>query len=78
MDTISHLPRTVFSENDLDVVAWALKTSGVASVPSTHAVKSTSNSLDKLCGVETKKYEGPLGHTYHVVSLASLIQMVCP
>lgn len=55
---------------------WLLQMNGVQEIPSVYQVKRLGAALEKLCGVETKKYTGSLGHTYYVNTIASHISMV--
>lgn len=61
----------------MEVIAWGLSAFGVDYVPSPDVMKDVDAYLHSLCGVNTKRYEGPLGHIYYMNELAGLIHQVC-
>lgn len=71
-----NLPRSVFSEKQLDLLMWLMQVNGVQNVPSVKMMKSYQAGLQKMCGVETIKYDGALGHTYYVNDLGAIIAQV--
>lgn len=71
-----HLPRSVFSQHQLDLFLWLLKVNDVDSVPSVKTLKSLNATLQKMCGVESLLYDGALGHKYYVNSLSQIIAQV--
>ncbi|KAG8939543.1 hypothetical protein FRC04_006243, partial [Tulasnella sp. 424] len=73
LDILMHLPRSAFSERQLDLLLWLLRMNGVNNLPSVRAMKNFQASLQKLCGIGTIKYSGALGHTYYANDLGSLI-----
>lgn len=73
LDILMHLPRSAFSERQLDLLLWLLRMNGVNNLPSVRAMKNFQVSLQKLCGIGTIKYSGALGHTYYANDLGSLI-----
>ena len=76
LDILTHLPRTLLSQNTLAIILWVLKFMGVQDVPSVDTQKALNESLLKTCGVHSLKYKGALGHTYYVNSLADTIAQV--
>jgi hypothetical protein len=77
IDLVSHLPRAMFSDDNLDVLIWLLKANDVQATPSLRQLKVGRVLISKLCGVEVKQYMGKLGHTYYVNRPGSIIQRVC-
>ncbi|CAK5270513.1 unnamed protein product [Mycena citricolor] len=73
LDVLMHLPRSVFSQRQLDLFLWLLKVNNVPDVPSIKQMQQLDLALQKLCGIETIAYNGALGHKYHVNSLAQII-----
>lgn len=71
-----HLPRSVFSERQTDLVSWLLAANGVQDVPSVKAMKRANKVLQESCGIRTIAYTGALGHRYHVNSLCDIIAQV--
>ena len=59
-----HLPRSVFSQRQLD------------DVPSVKSMQTLNAMLQKMCGVDSIKYKGALGHSYYVNSLSQIIAQV--
>jgi hypothetical protein len=76
LDVLMHLPRSVFSVRQLELFVWLLKINGVQDVTSVKSMKDLDSHLQKLYGIQTFKYKGALGHTYHVNSLADIISQV--
>ncbi|KAJ3765406.1 hypothetical protein FB446DRAFT_795079 [Lentinula raphanica] len=84
LDILMHLPRSVFSQKQLDLFLWLLRINGVSQVPTVKTMKSLNNALQKMCGIDTLCYDGALGNRYYVNSLAQIIAQelanphVCP
>ncbi|KZV90434.1 hypothetical protein EXIGLDRAFT_649329, partial [Exidia glandulosa HHB12029] len=72
-DLLTHLPRSVLSERQLDLLIWSMKYNGVDNVPTVNTIKSLNAMLHSMCGIETVEYMGKMGHRYFVNSLADLI-----
>lgn len=77
MDILMHLPRSVFSAQQLDLFIWMLKVLGVDDTPSVKRMAEVDRKLQLLYGIQTIKYKGALGHTYYTNSLADIISQVC-
>ncbi|KIO15996.1 hypothetical protein M407DRAFT_34371 [Tulasnella calospora MUT 4182] len=73
LDILMHLPRSAFSERQLDLLLWLLRMNGADNLPSVRAMKSFQASLQKLCGIGTIKYAGELGHTYYANDIGNII-----
>jgi len=71
-----HLPRSVFSQRQLDLFLWLLKVNDVDDVPSVKSMQTLNTMLQKMCGIDSIKYEGALGHSYYVNSLSQIIAQV--
>lgn len=71
-----HLPRSVFSQRQLDLFIWLLKVNSVDDVPSVKSMQELNAILQKLCGIQSIPYDGALGHKYYVNSLAQIIAQV--
>lgn len=72
-----HLPRSVFSQRQLDLFLWLLKVNDVDEVPSVKSMQTLNSLLQSMCGIESIPYKGALGHNYFVNSLAQIIAQVC-
>ncbi|EGO18368.1 hypothetical protein SERLADRAFT_412260 [Serpula lacrymans var. lacrymans S7.9] len=68
LDILMHLPRSVFSQKQLDLFLWLLKVNDVDDFPSVKAMQSLNSALQKCCGIGTIAYKGALGHHYHEMS----------
>ncbi|KAF8919278.1 hypothetical protein CPB85DRAFT_1529674 [Mucidula mucida] len=68
-----HLPCSVFSHKQLDLFLWLLSANSVPDVPSVKSMQTLNKHLQKLCGIESIRYDGALGHVYYVNSLADII-----
>ncbi|KAJ7929641.1 hypothetical protein B0H13DRAFT_2228460 [Mycena leptocephala] len=73
LDILMHLPRSVFSQKQLDLFLWLLKVNNVDDVPSIKQMQKINLALQKVCGIETIPYNGALGHKYFVNNLAQII-----
>lgn len=71
-----HLPRSVFSERQLDILLWLLKINNVADVPSVKSMKNLDDMLQQMCGIRSLLHEGALGHKFYVNSLSDVIRQV--
>ncbi|KAF9002616.1 hypothetical protein BDZ89DRAFT_1169723 [Hymenopellis radicata] len=73
LDILMHLPRSVFSQRQLDLFLWLLNINNVPDVPSVKSMQRLNAQLQQMCGIDTIEYQGKLGHTYHVNNLAQII-----
>ncbi|PBK72224.1 hypothetical protein ARMSODRAFT_853501, partial [Armillaria solidipes] len=73
LDIFMHLPRSAFSQHQLDLFLWLLEANQVDNLPSVSSMKKLNDALQKLCGVDSIRYEGALGHRYYVNSLSQII-----
>ncbi|KAI6039086.1 hypothetical protein EDC04DRAFT_3012242 [Pisolithus marmoratus] len=73
LDILRHLPRSLFSDAQLQVILWGLSVLGVDNVPSTRMLKDIDSSLQSQYGIPSVRYEGALGHIYYVNHLPSII-----
>ncbi|KAF7965797.1 hypothetical protein HWV62_41769 [Athelia sp. TMB] len=73
LDILMHLPRSVFSQRQLDLFLWLLKVNNVDDVPSVRSMQALNATLQKMCGIDSIKYKGTLGHTYYVNNLSQII-----
>jgi hypothetical protein len=71
-----HLPRSVFSQRQLELFLWLLKVNNVDEVPSVKSMQELNAVLQKLCGIDTIGYDGALGHKYYVNSLGQILSQV--
>ncbi|KAJ3911512.1 hypothetical protein F5877DRAFT_19152, partial [Lentinula edodes] len=69
-----HLPRSLFSDAQMDIILWGIASFGVSNTPSTDTTKSVGEYLQTLCGIKTERQKGPLGHVYYINQLAGLIR----
>jgi len=72
-----HLPRSVFSQHQLDILLWLLNVNGIADTPSVKSMKTIETALQAMCGVQSIPYQGALGHKYYVNLLSDIIAQVC-
>ncbi|KAJ7157732.1 hypothetical protein C8R46DRAFT_1355172 [Mycena filopes] len=73
LDILMHLPRSVFSQRQLDLFLWLLKVNNVDDVPSVKSMQTINLALQKICGIDSIAYDGALGHKYYVNNLAQII-----
>lgn len=70
------MPRSVFSHRQLDLFLWLLKVNDVDDVPSVKSLQAVNTMLQELCGIESIRYDGALGHKCYVNNLAQIIAQV--
>ncbi|KAJ6461447.1 hypothetical protein C8R45DRAFT_1056025 [Mycena sanguinolenta] len=73
LDILMHLPRSAFSQRQLDLFLWLLKVNQVDDVPSVKSMQTLNATLQKMCGIDTIAYDGALGHKYYMNSLSQII-----
>ena len=71
-----HLPRSVFSQRQLDLFLWLLKVNKVDDVPSVKTMKAMNELLQNFCGIDTTAHNGVLGHRYYVNNLSQILAQV--
>ncbi|KAI0638708.1 hypothetical protein C8Q77DRAFT_1183595 [Trametes polyzona] len=73
LDVLTHLPRSVFSQRQLDLFLWLLRINDVDDVPSVRHILRLNAALQRACGIDSIAYKGVLGHTYYVNALDQII-----
>ncbi|KAI6157355.1 hypothetical protein BKA82DRAFT_4410080, partial [Pisolithus tinctorius] len=73
LDILRHLPRSLFSDVQLQVILWGLTVLGVDHIPSIRNLKDLDSALQTKYGVPSLCYQGSLGHVYYVNHLPSII-----
>lgn len=71
-----HLPRSVFSEKQTELILWVLRVTGVNYVPSVKTLKDLQKRLQGIAGVESLECAGSLGHIYWVNDMRRIIAQV--
>ena len=71
-----HLNRSVFSQRQLDLFLWLLRSNGVQDLPSVKTMKAFDTHLQDLCGIPSIQYKGSHRHVYYVNSLSHIIAQV--
>lgn len=66
----------MFSHQQLDVFLWPPKVNNIDDVPSVRSMQTLNVMLQKMCGVDSIKHKGTLGHIYYVNSLSNIIAQV--
>ncbi|KAG6835923.1 hypothetical protein H0H93_013288 [Arthromyces matolae] len=73
LDLLMHLPRSVFSERQLDILLWLLRVNDIENVPSVSSIKRMNKDLQSRSGVRTMEYNGALGNRYSCNSLSDIV-----
>ncbi|KZT18999.1 hypothetical protein NEOLEDRAFT_1048020, partial [Neolentinus lepideus HHB14362 ss-1] len=73
LDVLRHVPRCAFSDKQNSVIHWALMAMGVKDVPSERSMKDIQKVLQKMCGVQSLRFSGALGHIYYSNDLAAIV-----
>ncbi|KAI0725490.1 hypothetical protein C8Q72DRAFT_785484 [Fomitopsis betulina] len=68
-----HLPRSLFSDNQMETILWCLSMLGLDNRPSLSTLKKVDVLLQEHCGIKSIHYKGPLGHVYYANDLAMII-----
>ncbi|KAI5998470.1 hypothetical protein EDC04DRAFT_2976335 [Pisolithus marmoratus] len=63
-----HLPCSVFSQHQVDLLTSLLHINGVSDVPSVRTLKILEDGLQKICGIETLPFTGAFVCKYHMNS----------
>ena len=72
-----HLPRSAFSQRQLDVLLWLLRVNNIAfDIPSLKSMKNLEVKLQSIHGIRTLPYNGAFGNKYYVNSIADIISQV--
>ncbi|KAJ3720040.1 hypothetical protein C8R42DRAFT_583769 [Lentinula raphanica] len=74
LDLCRHLPWGIFSDAQMEIINWALNAFGIDNVPSVNVMKSIDEYLQSLCGINTTRHQGALGHVYYMNDLAGIIR----
>ncbi|KAF7303282.1 hypothetical protein MKEN_01292300 [Mycena kentingensis (nom. inval.)] len=73
LDILRHVPRCAFSKKQNTAIHWAMQVLGVPNLPSDRVMDEIDKKLQPICGVQSIRYEGKLGHTYYVNDFAAII-----
>ncbi|KAI5988940.1 hypothetical protein F5J12DRAFT_922889 [Pisolithus orientalis] len=74
IDILMHIPCSVFSQHQLDLLMWLLHIHGIQDVPSVRTMKTLEDGLQKICGIETLPFTGAFGHQYYMNSFSDIIR----
>ncbi|VDC01359.1 unnamed protein product [Peniophora sp. CBMAI 1063] len=73
LDVLRHLPRSIFSDAQMETITWAQAALHVDNVPSVSWLKNMSDDLQDKIGIRTLRFQGALGHVYYSNSLQDQI-----
>ncbi|KAJ3712456.1 hypothetical protein C8R42DRAFT_594627, partial [Lentinula raphanica] len=73
LDILRHIPRCAFSRKQNLAIHWAMVALGVPNLPSDRTMDDVDRELQKICGIQTHRYEGKLGHVYYINDIAGII-----
>ncbi|KAJ3897568.1 hypothetical protein F5879DRAFT_910507, partial [Lentinula edodes] len=73
LDILRHIPRCAFSRKQNIAIHWAMLALGVPNLPSDRTMDDIDKEMQRLCGVQSIRYEGKLGHLYYANDFAALI-----
>ncbi|KAJ3915248.1 hypothetical protein F5877DRAFT_92367 [Lentinula edodes] len=65
--------RCSFSRKQNIAIHWAMLALGVPNLPSDRTMDNIDKEMQRLCGVQSIRYEGKLGHLYYANDFAALI-----
>ncbi|KAJ7658763.1 hypothetical protein DFH06DRAFT_1407265 [Mycena polygramma] len=73
LDILRHVPRCSFFKKQNAAIHWAMLSLGLQNLPSDRVMDDIDKTLQPLCGVQSIRYEGKLGHVYYVNDFAAII-----
>ncbi|KAG5652758.1 hypothetical protein H0H81_003845 [Sphagnurus paluster] len=73
LDILRHIPRCAFSRTQNETIHWAMVALGVRDLPSDRVMDDIDRALQELCGIETLRYKGALGHLYYANDMAAIV-----
>ncbi|KAJ7062391.1 hypothetical protein C8F01DRAFT_1082891 [Mycena amicta] len=76
LDILRHVPRCAFSRTQNTAIHWAMNALGLRDLPSDRVMDDVDKILQPLCGIQSIRYSGKLGHIYYVNDLAAIIAQV--
>ena len=77
IDILRHVPRCAFSDRQNTVIHYSMKLLGISNVPSVYTMKNVERVLQRICGVDSIRFAGALGHVYYTNDFAAIIAQVC-
>ncbi|KDQ05660.1 hypothetical protein BOTBODRAFT_182352 [Botryobasidium botryosum FD-172 SS1] len=73
LDILRHIPRCAFSRKQNTAIHWAMMALGLEDLPSDRVMDGIDRSLQDLCGIQSLRYAGALGHIYYINDMAAII-----
>ncbi|KAJ7127459.1 hypothetical protein C8R43DRAFT_897443, partial [Mycena crocata] len=73
LDILRHIPRCSFSKKQNAAIHWAMLALGLKELPSDRVMDDIDKALQKMCGIQSIRYSGKLGHIYYVNDFAAII-----
>ncbi|KAJ7475625.1 hypothetical protein B0H11DRAFT_2427303 [Mycena galericulata] len=73
LDILRHIPRCSFSKKQNAAIHWGMLALGLRDLPSDRVMDDIDKALQPLCGIQSVRYAGKLGHVYYVNDLAAII-----
>ncbi|KAI0040193.1 hypothetical protein FA95DRAFT_912230 [Auriscalpium vulgare] len=73
LDILRHLPRSLFSDSQMEIIRWGLAMFGIDNIPSVSWMKELDSDLQRIYGIRTLRHTGALGHIYYTNSLSDII-----
>ncbi|KAF7318315.1 hypothetical protein HMN09_00340300 [Mycena chlorophos] len=72
-DVLRHIPRCSFSKKQNAAIHWAMLALGLKDLPSDRVMDDIDKALQPLCGIQSIRYAGKLGHVYYTNDFAAII-----
>ncbi|KAJ6556962.1 hypothetical protein B0H10DRAFT_2371346 [Mycena sp. CBHHK59/15] len=72
LDILRHVPRCSFSKKQNSAIHWAMMALGLHDLPSDRIIDDIDKALQALCGIQSIRYSGKLGHVYYGNDLAAI------
>ncbi|KAF9056866.1 hypothetical protein BDP27DRAFT_1242040 [Rhodocollybia butyracea] len=65
LDILRHIPRCAFSRKQNTAIHWAMLALDVEHLPSDRTMDDIDREMQRMCGIQSIRYEGKLGHVYY-------------
>ncbi|KAG6825018.1 hypothetical protein H0H92_005084 [Tricholoma furcatifolium] len=73
LDILRHIPRSAFSRKQNEIIHWAMLALGVKDLPSDRTMDDIDRALQQICGIESLRFNGALGHIYYTNDFSAIL-----
>ncbi|KAG6805768.1 hypothetical protein H0H92_014093 [Tricholoma furcatifolium] len=73
LDILRHIPRSAFSRKQNEIIHWAMLALGIKDLPSERTMEDIDRALQQICGIESLRFDGALGHIYYTNNFSAIL-----